>query len=410
MISQAQIRELDRADPLAKYRELFHLPAGKIYLDGNSLGVMPKRVLTRTAEVVGREWADGLIGSWNHAGWMALPLRAGDLIAPLIGAKAGEVVVGDSTSVNLFKCLAAALKARPGRTVIVSERDNFPTDNYIAQGLAGLLGGYELRYASPDEDVRSMIDASVAVVTLTHVNYRSSVMHDMGAVTRAAHAAGALTVWDLSHSTGAVPIDVAKTDCDFAVGCTYKYLNGGPGAPSVVYVAPRLANAVRQPLSGWIGHRQPFAFGLDYEPGEGAKRFLSGTPHIISLAALAEALSVWDGVDIAAVREKSLRMTELFMDVIEQECAGHNLRIITPRSNWRGSHVSIGCDYGYPVMRALIDRGVIGDFRPPDLLRFGFTPLYVSYRDVYDAARVLKDILAREAWRDEKYATVLEVT
>lgn len=409
-MNEADARKLDDADPLRSWRDRFALPPDTIYLDGNSLGLLPKGVSEHVAHVIAHEWGEKLIASWGER-WFHLPARVGDQIAPLIGASPGEVVVGDSTSVNLFKCLAAALAARPGRRTIVTEAENFPTDNYIIQGIAAQLGGYEIRYAEPDADPRALIDNSVAVVLLTQVNYRSAAIHDMTAITRAAHDAGALTVWDLSHSAGALPLDMHAADADFAVGCTYKYLNGGPGAPAFTYVAGRLGDNVRQPLSGWMGHKKPFAFVHEYEPADAARRFVCGTPQILSLTALSEGLKVWADVDMAQVRAKSLALTDLFMDLIEQECKEFNLRIVTPREHARrGSHVSIAFDHGYPVMRALAEQGIVGDFRAPDLMRFGFTPLYIGYADVVRAVAALKAILASGAWRDSRYAVASDVT
>lgn len=405
------IAELDRNDPLAHMRSRFILPEGVVYLDGNSLGVLPRGVEERLADVVRREWGRDLIASWAGAGWMDLPQTVGAKIARLVGARPQEVAVGDSTSVNLFKCLAAAARLRPGRRVIVTEEDNFPTDSYIAQGFAGLLGDYEIRYVRPGGDPAAAIDRETAVVLLCHVNYRTAAVHDMAAVTAAAHDAGALVVWDLSHSTGALPVDLAAAKADFAVGCTYKYLNGGPGAPAFVYAPERLLSDLSQPLSGWMGHRDPFAFAPGYEPAEAARRFVCGTPQILSLAALCASLEVWDEVDMAEVREKSLRLTTLFMDLVEQELAGHGLDIVTPRDPARrGSHVSLACSDGYPVMRALAAHGVVGDFRAPDLMRFGFTPLYCSYADVGLAVERLGAILDRELWREDRYAVRLKVT
>jgi kynureninase len=399
----------DAADPLAPMRQAFHLPEGVIYLDGNSLGAMPKRASARVRTVLEQEWAERLIRSWTEADWINLPLRVGDRIAPLIGARLGEVVVGDSTSVNLFKCLGAALALRPGRRVILTEQDNFPTDNYIVEGVARSQG-MEIRYVPAGTDPREVLDESVAVVLLTQVNYRTAAMHDLAALTAAAHRVGAVMIWDLSHSVGVMPLDVRGAAVDFAVGCTYKYLNGGPGAPAFTYVAPVHAASVAQPLSGWMGHKTPFAFAQHYEPGAAIRRYLCGTPQILSLAALDESLAVWDGVDMAVVRQKSLAMTQLFMDLVERLCAGYGLEIFTPRGPQRGSHVSIAWAHGYPVIRAMIERGVIGDFRAPNLMRFGFAPLYGSYAEVAEAVRILQEILATEAWRDPKYATVLTVT
>jgi kynureninase len=409
MTSFEDAGRLDAADPLAPKRQAFHLPDGVIYLDGNSLGAMPKRAPARLRTVLETEWAERLIRSWTESDWINLPLRVGDRVAPLIGAGPGEVVVGDSTSVNLYKCLGAARALRPDRRVILTEQDNFPTDNYIIEGIAR-SERMEIRYVPAGTDPREALDERVAVVLLTQVNYRTAAMHDLAAVTAAAHRAGAVMIWDLSHSVGVVPLDVRGAAVDFAVGCTYKYLNGGPGAPAFTYVAPAHAASVAQPLSGWMGHKTPFAFAQHYEPAAEIRRYLCGTPQILSLAALDESLAVWDGVDMSAVREKSLRMTQLFMDLVERHCAGHGLEIVTPRNAQRGSHVSIACAHGYPVIRAMVEGGVIGDFRAPDLMRFGFAPLYGSYAEVAEAVRIMQEILVTGAWRDPKYATVLAVT
>lgn len=410
MIDDREIAALDAADPLASRRDLFDLPDGTIYLDGNSLGALPKGVAQSIAHVVEQEWGRTLIDSWN-AGWFYLPMLVGDQIAPLVGARSGEVAVGDSTSVNLFKCLAAALSLRPNRRVIVAEKDNFPTDNYIIQGLTKLIGNYEINYAEDDRPVESLIDERVAAVLLTHVNYRTAQMHDLTAITAAAHAKGALTIWDLSHSVGAVPLDMTSSNVDFAVGCTYKYLNGGPGAPAFVYAPGRLLKQAQQPLSGWMGHRNPFDFSLEYEPADAARRFVCGTPQILSLAALSASLRVWNGVDMHEVRAKSLRLTDLFIELIESECGRFGLKIITPHDRrWRGSHVSVTCGHGYPVMRALIERRIIGDFRPPNLMRFGFTPLYTRYRDVSDAVAEIRSILESGVWRAERFSIRGDVT
>ncbi len=410
MITRKDAEALDVTDPLADFRARFALPPGVIYLDGNSLGVLPKGVAERVSGAIADEWGHDLIASWNKAGWIALPLLVGDMIAPLIGADAGDVVVGDSTSVNLFKCLSAALVARPGRKVIVTEAENFPTDNYIIQGAAKLLDA-EIRYTAPGQSPIPLIDGQTAVVLLTHVNYRTAAMYDMAAITKAAHDNGALTIWDLSHSTGAVPLDLKACNADFAVGCSYKYLNGGPGAPAFTYATKRIAQSLTQPLSGWMGHKNPFAFSLDYEPGEAIKRFLCGTPQVLSLVALQAALALWRDVDMAALRAKSLSLTSLFMDLVAQECGDFGLEAVTPREPARrGSHVSLRFEHGYPVMRAMADQGVVGDFRAPDLMRFGFTPLYISHAETFEAVQRLKAVLESNAWRDEKYQTRLAVT
>lgn len=402
----------DAADPLAPHRNAFALPDGVIYLDGNSLGALPRATAARLREVVEREWGEGLIRSWNSAGWIDAPRRVGAKIARLVGAQANELICADSTSINLFKVLAGALAlqaARPRvstneRRVILTERSNFPTDLYMAQGLADLLGGrHELKLVEFDE-VAAAIDERVAVLMLTHVNYRTGAMHDMAALTRRAHDAGALAIWDLAHSAGAVPVDLNAAGADFAVGCGYKYLNGGPGAPAFAFVAERHLAALAdrtfaQPLSGWIGHRAPFDFDPDYAPAQGIDRFAVGTPSILALAALDCGVETVLAAGIDALRAKSVALTELFIALVEQRCAGLGLALASPRdAQRRGSQVSFAHEHAWPVMQALIARGVIGDFRAPDILRFGFAPLYVRFVDVWDAAEALRDILATRAW------------
>ena len=390
---------LDACDPLAPLRSRFHLPEGVIYLDGNSLGPLPRTARHRLVQVAEDEWGNGLIRSWNSAGWIELSQRIGDKLARLIGAQPGEVIVADSTSINLFKALAGGLALRPDRRVIVSERENFPTDLYMAQGLIALLGGtHELRLAEADAIVQA-IAADTAVVMLTHVNYRTGRMHDLAALTRCAHERGALVIWDLAHSTGAVPVDLNGAGADFAIGCGYKYLNGGPGAPAFIFVARRHQASFRQPLAGWLGHAQPFAFEGCYRPAEGIARALCGTPPILSLAALECGVDIALEAPMAAVRAKSLALTDLFITLVEQRCSGHGLRLVTPREyDRRGSQVCFAHPDAFPIMQALIARGVIGDFRAPDVLRFGFAPLYLRYADVWDAAHILAEVLDTRAW------------
>jgi kynureninase len=395
---------LDRADPLAPLREQFQLPQGVIYLDGNSLGVLAQ------------EWGEGLIRSWNIAGWMALPQRIGDKIARLVGAAPSELVVADSTSVNLFKVLSAALSIAhadaPARRVILSERSNFPTDLYIAQALARERG-YELVLVEADE-LPARLDAGTAVLMLTHVNYRSGRMHDMAALTRAAHAAGALTVWDLAHSAGAVPVDLHAAGADFAIGCGYKYLNGGPGAPAFVWAHPRHADRFWQPLAGWMGHAAPFEFTPGYRPAAGISRYLCGTPAVLAMAALecgvdsVLAAEVHGGM--AALRAKSLALTRLFAARVQATCPA--LTLVSPADDaQRGSQVCFAhADIGYAVMQALIARGVIGDFRAPDVLRFGFTPLYVRFVDAWDAAEHLRAVLDGGEWQRPEFSQRQAVT
>jgi len=393
--SLADIQALDRADPLAPYRERFSLPDGIIYLDGNSLGALPRAVKARMDEVVTTQWGEGLIRSWNTHDWIDLPGRVGDRIARLIGASAETVTVADSTSVNLFKALSAAVHLRSDRRIILSEKGNFPTDAYIAAGLAELLGqGHQLRLVEAHE-IAAALNADVAVLMLTEVNYRTGARLDMAGLTAAAHAAGTLTIWDLAHSAGAFPVDLTAADADFAVGCGYKYLNGGPGAPAFIYAASRHHVDMRQPLTGWLGHAAPFTFAADYVPAEGMARMRVGTPPVLSMQALDAALDAFEGVDLVAVKAKADRLFELFV----AEVADLGLTLATPTDPvHRGTQVSLRHPEAYAVMQALIARGVIGDFREPDILRFGLTPLYLRFEDVWRAAQILREIIATAAW------------
>jgi len=410
-LSRADLAALDGADPLAAARGKFAMPPGIIYLDGNSLGPLPKATAASVVRVVEREWGEGLIRSWNAAGWIDAPSRVGDKIARLIGAHPGEVVVADSTSVNLFKVLASALDLVRGRRVIVSEAENFPTDLYMMEGLVALLGGRHVLRAVPAGSIGAEVGEETAVLALTHVNYRSGAMHDMAALSRLAHERGALTVWDLSHSAGAMPLDVSDAGADFAVGCGYKYLNGGPGAPAFVYVAERHHRTFRQPLSGWLGHAEPFAFEGRYRPANGIARCLVGTPPILSLAALEVGVDLLLECDLAAVRDKSVRLADLFIELVEQRSAAHGLILASPRNGAaRGSQVSFRHPQGYPVMQALIARGVIGDFRAPDILRFGLGALYLRYADVWDAVTALAEVLDTKAWDAPAYHRRRSVT
>jgi kynureninase len=412
IINRADLAVLDEADPLSPVRSEFALPDGVVYLDGNSLGPPPRIVAARIAAVVADEWGQGLIRSWNDAGWMALAGRVAGKIATLIGAPSGSVAVADSTSVNLFKLLAAGVALRAERRTIVSEAWNFPTDLYIAQGLARLLDrGHTLRCVADGEDIVAAIDDDTAVVMLTHVNYRTGAMHDMAAITAAAHARGAVVLWDLAHSAGAVPVDLAGCDADLAVGCGYKFLNGGPGAPAFLYIAPRLHETVRLPLTGWLGHAAPFAFEQGYRPAPGIAQATVGTPPILSLAALDAGVDVAVRTPIALVREKSLRQTDLLARLVVQECGPETFTLVTPGApERRGSQFCLAHPDAYPIMQALIARGVIGDFRAPDILRFGVTPLYLRYVDLWDAVAVLRDILASGCWREARYAVRRAVT
>ena len=386
----------------SKTKTLFHLPGGVIYLDGNSLGALPTAVRTRVAHMIEAEWGKELIRGWNSAGWMTMPRRVGDRVGALIGAPPGTVVMGDTLSIKVYQALAAAIGLNPRRRVILSDNGNFPSDLYIAQGLIGTLGGaLELKLLDP-EAIEGAIDETIAVLMLTEVDYRTGRLHDMAALTRKAHDAGALTVWDLAHSAGALPVDVTSAGADFAVGCTYKYLNGGPGAPAFVYVAPRHAGVALPALSGWMGHEAPFAFDLDYRAGAGIERMRVGTPPILALAALDAALDVWDGVSLQDVRNASIALSELFIREVERRCP--QLVLASPRRpDQRGSQVSFRHPDGYAIMRAMIDRGVIGDFRAPDALRFGFTPLYLGEDDVRSAVEILDDVVNNRRWDQDDY-------
>ena len=383
-------------------RALFDLPPGLIYLDGNSLGPLPRAAAARVARTVTEEWGAMLIGGWNKAGWMGWPARLGDRIGRLVGAEPGSVVVGDTLSIKVYQALASALELRSTRTKILSDTGNFPSDLYMAEGLCRTLGpGHRLHTVAP-EDLAGAIDDSVAVVLVTEVDYRTGRRHDMHMLTSRAHAAGALIVWDLAHSAGALPVHLARDGADFAVGCTYKYLNAGPGAPAFIYVAPRHQEAARPALSGWLGHAAPFAFDLDYRPGQGIERMRVGTPPVIQMAALEAALDVWDGVDLDALRAASLALTDRFIAGVEGACP--DLVLATPREHARrGSQVSFRHPEGFAIMQALIARGVVGDFRAPDILRFGFTPLFIGAAEVDAAVAVLAEVMATRAWDRPEY-------
>ena len=400
--------KLDAADPLASARKRFVLPDGVIYLDGNSLGALPVAAAEALANAAERQWGEDLIASWNKHGWIDWPTRIAAKLAPIVGAKPSELLIADSTSVCLFKLLAAALRARPGKRTVLTQRRNFPTDRYVAQGLAEMLG--LTLTAVPAEDVLAAIDGDTAVVTLTHVDYRSAAIHDMRAINDAAHAAGALTVWDLSHSAGAIELDLTGARSDLAVGCGYKYLNGGPGAPAFLYVAQALQGELRSPLQGWMGHAQPFAFDDDYRAAPGIRSFLTGTPSILALAALDAGLDTFDGIALRDLEAKSRALSQLFVDEVEARC-GREVTLASPRDPAkRASHVVFAHEQGYAVMQALIDRGVIGDFRAPDLMRFGFTPLYTRFEAVVRAAEILGDILTARAWDDPRFLERKKVT
>jgi kynureninase len=389
-------RALDRADPLAPLRDRFDIPDGTIYLDGNSLGALPRAVPARVAEVVSGQWGRDLITSWNVHDWIDLPRRVGERIAPLIGAEPGTVVVADSTSLNIFKLLSISCRKAVKRSVMLTESGNFPTDIYMSEGLASLTG-HEVRVSD-----LSTIGDDVAVVLVTEVNYRTGARHDMKALTERCHAAGALVIWDLCHSAGAFPVNLAAAGADFAVGCGYKYLNGGPGSPAFAYVAPRHLPGLRQPLSGWLGHAAPFAFSPEYRPADGIDALRVGTPPVISMSALDAALDAYDGVELAAVRAKADALFDLFTGEVAARCP--ELELLTPRDPAkRGTQASLRHPEAYAIMQALIARGVIGDFRQPDIMRFGLTPLYLRFEDAFRAAEVLAEVMATRAWDREEF-------
>ncbi|KIC28873.1 kynureninase [Leisingera sp. ANG-S5] len=393
----------------AATKAMFDLPEGVIYLDGNSLGPLPRAAKDRVGSMMQDEWGQMLITGWNKAGWMDKPKALGDRIGRLIGAEPGHVVMGDTLSIKVYQAVASALELNPGRKVVLSDNGNFPTDLYMASGLLKSLGpDYELRVVDP-EAVEDAITDEIAVLMITEVDYRTGRKHDMKALTEKAHAHGVLTVWDLAHSAGAVPVDLAGCKADFAVGCTYKYLNGGPGAPAFIYVSPRHAETARPALSGWLGHEAPFAFDLDYRPGSGIDRMRVGTPPILQLTALEAAMDIWDMADMDAVRAKSIELCDLFIALVEESCP--QLELASPRDPaFRGSQVSFKFDEGYAAMQALIARGVIGDFRAPDIMRFGFTPLYIDEGDVRTAAEIITDVMTNALWDRPEYMVRHAVT
>ncbi|MFP1633448.1 kynureninase [Zhengella sp. ZM62] len=390
-------------------KDLFDLPDGIIYLDGNSLGALPRAAAARARTVITEEWGGQLIRAWNQSGWMSLPQRVGDRIAALVGAPAGSVATGDTLSIKVYQALAAALSMRPGRKVILSDSGNFPTDLYMADGLAALIDRGHRVVAPPPEEVMSRIDGDVAAVMLTHVDYRTGRMHDMDALTKAAHDAGAVMIWDLAHSAGAVPLDVGRCKAEFAVGCTYKYLNGGPGAPAFIYARPDIVENIAPALSGWMGHESPFAMERDYRPAMSTERLRIGTPPVIQLSVLDAALDIWEGVDMHDIRAASVELSERFIAGVEASCP--HLKLASPR-RWqeRGSQVSFAFEHGYAAMQALIDHGVIGDYRAPGIMRFGFTPLYLDRADVDKAVTIMADVFEKGVWRDPRYNVMSRVT
>jgi kynureninase len=401
-------REMDSGDPLAEMRERFSIPHGIVYLDGNSLGALPRTVADRLMATIGDEWGDQLIRAWNTAGWASLPRTVGDRLAILIGAEPGSVVVCESTSVNLYKVMMAAAQMRPERRSIVTDTGNFPTDLYVMSGVATQLG-LDLRIVEP-EQLPDAIGADTAVVAVTQVDYRTGRRHDMSGLTTLAHEAGAVAVWDLAHSAGAFEVDLTGCHVDMAVGCGYKYLNGGPGAPAFVYVAPHLQEEFANPILGWFGHVRPFDFDPVFSPASGIDKVMVGTPQVLSLIALDEALAAFDGVDMSMVRAKSVALTEVFIELVDTRLSG-TIEVATPRHpEHRGSQVSLRHPNAYPVVQALIERGVIGDFRSPDIARFGFAPLYLRYVDVWDAADALTDVMTSGSWREPRFGVKQTVT
>lgn len=406
------VLELDRNDPLANKRREFALPDQVIYLDGNSLGAMPLAARERSREVMEQQWGRDLVGSWNSHQWIDLPQKVGEKIAPLLGAAPGQVVCCDSTSVNLFKLLCCALEMRPERRIVLSQKDNFPADLYMVQGL-GQLGQNSLCDLEVLEDtaIEARLDDSIAVLMLTHVNFRSGKLHDMRRLTELAREKGALVIWDLAHSAGALPLALDDWGVDFAVGCGYKYLNGGPGAPAFIYAASRHQGSISQPLSGWMGHESPFSFSGDYKPAPGVQRFLCGTPPILSMSVLDAALSVFDGVDLQDLRAKSIGLGELFLQLVEENQTLDRLKLASPaESSGRGSQLAFSHPQAFAICQALIERGVIADFRAPDVLRLGFAPLYLRYRDVWNAVQIMAEIMLNETYRQDRFSHTQKVT
>lgn len=408
----SNVKALDSADPLRGFRQNFVLPEGVIYLDGNSLGAAPKAALNELQVAATEEWSQQLIRSWNSAGWFDMPMQLGDRIGRLIGAGVGQTVVGDTTSINIYKALHAALSLNPDRKIIVAEGGSFPTDLYMAQGVASVLPEVELRLEGTHADsIEELLDEQVAVVLVNHVNYRTGELRNMAALTKKIHDAGAIAIWDLCHSAGALPVELDACNVDFAVGCSYKYLNGGPGAPAFIYAAKRHLSKITQPLSGWWGHARPFAMESEYDGAPDIRRFQCGTQPILSMRALKGALDVWDSVDMNALRQKSIGLTDLFIRLVEEKCGAFGIKLETPRTHEkRGSQVSFSHDNAFEIMQALIERGVIGDFRAPAFIRFGFAPLYNSYLDVWSAANILQEILESGVWKESRFSTRSAVT
>ncbi|MCO6504795.1 MAG: kynureninase [Snodgrassella sp.] len=416
MITYEQCQQWDAEDKLADLKSQFDLPEGVIYLDGNSLGAKPKQALACAQDVINQQWGTDLINSWNKAGWWDLPVRLGNKIGKLVGARENETVVTDTTSMNLFKVLAAAIGIQqqqdPQRKVIIAERDSFPTDLYMIQGFMALINqGYQLKLIDHPHALPEYINEQTAVIVLSHINYRTGYLHDMAAINQQAHAHGALLIWDLCHSIGAVPIDLNGSNSDFAIGCTYKYLNGGPGAPAMLWVHSQYQTAFNQPLSGWWGHAKPFDMAVNYTPANNVRRFLCGTQPIVSMSLVECGVNIFLQTDMQAVRQKSLQLTDLLIKLIEQECGGFGLTLITPREHsHRGSHISVRHCHGYEIVQALIAHGVIGDYREPEVIRLGITPLYLSFTDIWQAVQCLKQVLETKQWAQPQFQTRRQVT
>lgn len=407
-----EIIALDKADPLAQKHLEFDLPVNTIYLDGNSLGALPKSVKSKVAEVVSQQWGNDLIKSWNSHNWIDLPIRVGEKIAPIIGAAKGQVICCDSISVNLFKLLCSALSLNSERTVVLSTKDNFPTDLYMVQGLSDLLGPDLCQLQMVEEqDIEQSLTESVAVLLLTQVNFRTGNLLDMAKLTKLAHEKGILVIWDLAHSAGALSVELDKCEADFAVGCGYKYLNGGPGAPAFVYVAKRHQDAVKQPLSGWMGHSKPFAFNPEYQAASNINQFQCGTPSVISMSVLDAALDVWQDVDMLQIRTKSMELAEVFLQLIQGNECLHDLLLCSPKlAEQRGSQLAFSHHDAFAICQALIEKGVVADFRAPNILRFGFTPLYTSFEDVWRAVTTLTNIVESEFYKEQRFNITLKVT
>lgn len=406
------VLELDRNDPLAHKRQEFSLPDRVIYLDGNSLGAMPLTARARSREVMDQQWGRDLVGSWNSHGWIDLPQKTGEKIAALLGAAPGQVICCDSTSVNLFKLLCCALEMRSDRRIVLSQTDNFPADLYMVQGLGqlGQEGLCELEVLD-DSAIESRLDESIAVLMLTHVNFRSGKLHNMRRLTELAHEQGALVIWDLAHSAGALPLALDEWGVDFAVGCGYKYLNGGPGAPAFIYAASGHQQSISQPLSGWMGHESPFSFSGDYKPAPGIQRFLCGTPPVLSMSVLDAALSVFEGVDLLDLRTKSIALGELFLQLVEDNEDLEQLKLVSPtESDERGNQLAYSHPLAFSICQALIERGVVADFRAPNIMRLGFAPLYLRYQDIWHAVHILAEIIASESYREDRYSHHQKVT